>query len=326
MRSRVRQVASNTFIKMKELIKKINRFKVVATILNNNSAVFEGFPEIMDARDTFLSKKDSITSLFSSLSKPYTEFHGVKTDSRIKLRSSLNLAIGTGITIASRQKNVPMLQTLKKYRSSLSRATIINLPEMAARVFDELKQYETLAIASGLTAEKLLALKDYTSNFREIVETTDYEISTRKTARVELRLLVRECTQILKDELGPFVDHCKDTSPEFYKAYATVQAPKRRKKRKAAGESLLCDISGTVTNSVTNEPVPDATILIDGSDTNYTTDEDGYYLAEDIAGGYHKITCFSTGFNNPQPMQDTLSEGESLVVDFSLVPLNPLNN
>ena len=197
---------------------------------------------------------------------------------------------------------------------------------MAARVFDELKQYETLAVASGLTAEKLLALKDYTSNFREIVETTDYEISTRKTARVELRLLVRECTQILKDELGPFVDHCKDTSPEFYKAYTTVQAPKRRKKRKAAGESLLCDISGTVTNSVTNEPVPDATILIDGSDINYTTDEDGYYSAEDIAGGYHKITCFSTGFNNPQPMQDTLSEGESLVVDFSLVPLNPLNN
>jgi len=305
---------------MNYFIKTVNKFNTVAIVMNNNSDAFVGFPEIIDAKERFLIKKKRITELISNVSKPYTEFHGVKSDSKEKLYSALSLAIGTGITVAIHQNNSPLLQALKSYKSSLSRTTIHDLPEMANRVYLELKQNETLAIGAGLTAEKLTALKDLTTDFREIIESTDYELSTRKTDRKELQTLISECIHILRYELDPFVAHCKDTFPDFYKAFITLRARKRRGKKKSAETLALCDISGTVTDSVTNLPVANATVLLTGDETVYTTDEDGYYLIEDVTDGARIINCFAPGYDKTQPVQDTIGVGESVIIDFNLVP------
>ena len=134
--------------------------------MNNNEAAFGDFTEITDARDSFISKKTRIAELVSSLNKPYSEYIGVKTDSRVKLRKALSLAIGTGITVATRQKNNPLLVALKNYKTVLIRTTIHDLPEMANRVHTELMQNEAVAAGAGLTAEKLTALHEPDGQFQ----------------------------------------------------------------------------------------------------------------------------------------------------------------
>ena len=305
---------------MNYYIKTVVKFNTIAIVMNNNSDAFVGFPEIIEAKERFLSKKIRISELITNVSKPYTEFHGVKSDSKEKLYSALSLAIGTGITVAIHQNNSPLIQALKSYKSTLSRTTIHGLPEMANRVYLELKQNETLATGAGLTAEKLTALKDLTTEFREIIESTDYELSTRKTDRKELQTLITECIHILRDELDPFVAHCKDTFPDFYKAFITLRARKRRGKKKSTDEPALCDISGTVTDSITKLPVVNATILLTGDETVYTTDEDGYYLIDDVIDGARIVNCYAPGYESQQPVQDTIGAGESVIIDFSLVP------
>src|SRR5665811_1435082 len=108
---------------MKRSINKLDKFNTISTIMNNNPVAFEGFPEIIDARDIFISKKTRISVLVTELKKPNTEVFGLKADSRNKLRSALKLAIGTGITVAKRQNNAPLLLALKNYKQTLNRTT-----------------------------------------------------------------------------------------------------------------------------------------------------------------------------------------------------------
>ena len=306
---------------MKRSINKLDKFNTIGTIMTNNPAPFEDFPEIIVARDMFISKKTRISFVVTELKKPYTEVFGLKADSRNKLGSALKLAIGTGITVAIRLNNAPLLLALKNYKRTLNRTTIHDLPEMANRVHAELMQNVTVAAGAGLTAEKLTALQALTTNFREIIESTDYVFSTRKTFRKELKALVSECIHILQDELDPFVGHCKDTFPDFYNAYTTAREPKRRTKKKGLINSDFADITGTVTDSVTGLPIATAIIGLAGDDSVITTDEDGYYEIDELLAGKYNVNCHSPGYNVPENVMAEAAAGESLVIDFILVPV-----
>jgi hypothetical protein len=310
---------------MKRSINKLDKFNTIGTIMTNNPAPFEDFPEIIEARDMFISKKTRISVLVTELKKPYTEVFGLKADSRNKLRSALKLAIGTGITVAIRQNNAPLLLALKNYKRTLNRTTIHDLPEMANRVHAELMQNVTVAAGAGLTAEKLTALQALTTNFREIIESTDYTFSTRKTFRKELKTLVSECIHILQDELDPFVGHCKDTFPEFYNAYTTAREPKKRTKKGIINTDLV-DISGTVTDSVTGLSIANAIITLLEEESVFTTDEDGYYEIDELAAGKYNVSCHSPGYDVPENVKAEAAAGESLVIDFILVPVNATLN
>jgi len=64
-----------------------------------------------------------------------------------------------------------------------------------------------------------------------------------------------------------------------------------------------------------------ATVLLTGDETVYTTDEDGYYLIDDVMDGTRILNCFAPGYESQQPVQDTIGVGESVVIDFSLLPI-----
>jgi len=305
---------------MKTLIKKSDKFNVVAVVLTNNPDPLEGFTEIIDARDMFISKKNRISVLLTTLNKPKTEVHLIKMDSRDKLRSLLKLAIGTGITVATRQKNQPLLLALKNYKKILSKTNTHDLPDMASRVCDELEQYQTLAASAGLTAEKLAELKSLTTSFREIIEGTDYEFSSRKAARKELKELVTDCYNLLNNELDPFVEHCKDTFPVFYNAYTTARNRKKYSRKKKAVQALTADVTGTVTDSVTLQPVEGAIISLLQTETVVETDEDGYYEIDEITAGTINVGCHAPGYLVPDNVTADPKAGESLVIDFVLVP------
>lgn len=301
-------------------LKKSDKFNVVAIVLTNNPEPFVGFTEIIDAKDMFISKKTRISELLTTLNRPYTEVHGVKMDSRDKLRSLLKLAVGTGITVATRQKNQPLLIALKNYKKILSKTNTHDLPDMASRVANELEQYQALAASTGLTAEKLAELKGLTTSFRELIEGTDYEFSTRKAARKELKGLISDCFNILNNELDPFVEHCRDTFPDFYNTYTTLRAKKKYRRKKSAVNADPTDITGTVTDSVTREPIEGAIIHLFETETVATTDEDGYFGIEEVAVAAYTVGCHAPGYLVAENVKADAKAGESLVIDFSLVP------
>ncbi len=305
---------------MKYIFKQIDKFNITISVLNNNEDAMVGYPGTIAAKELFIGNRDLIATKISILNKPKTEIFAIKIDTQKQLRDELRLAIGSGIILARRQKNVPLMQALKKNLVALNRTKIHELPEVATRVYDELKGNEEMAVTTGYTAEKLVQLKNLISSFKSIYESAGYEFNVRKTVRAELIKLISDNVLILKEELDPFVSNSKETFPAFYNEYTTSRARKKPGRKKSV-TTETSDISGTVTRSPEGTPVANALIAVKGVDTTYTTDEDGYYEIDEVVAGDCVINCFAPGYITPQATKNTVAPGESLVIDFSMVPV-----
>ena len=112
----------------------------------------------------------------------------------------------------------------------------------------------------------------------------------------------------------------------MYKEYVLVRGNRRKKKRVPNTNDNLGDISGVITDSVTGLPLANATINLVDQELAYTTDNDGYYLIDELEPQTYKVSCYAVGYNVPQAVTCELKEGESLLIDFSMVPANPVNN
>ena len=78
------------------------------------------------------------------------------------------------------------------------------------------------------------------------------------------------------------------------------------------------NVSGTVTDSNTNNPIEGAIVSI--GDFTDTTSTDGTYLLECISIGLHDITCTAEGYYDTTDVVEVL-EGQTVTIDFVLEPL-----
>ena len=73
----------------------------------------------------------------------------------------------------------------------------------------------------------------------------------------------------------------------------------------------------------TGEPLENAVITLLTPETVIETDQDGYYLLDELEAGELVFTCHLPGYEVPPEEKVTAVAGESLVVDFSLKPVIP---
>ena len=77
-------------------------------------------------------------------------------------------------------------------------------------------------------------------------------------------------------------------------------------------------VYGSVTNSLNNEPVPFANIVIDGTTIGATTDFDGNFEIEGIAPGLYNFKCSYIGFNTSIKTEIQLTPNKNLRLNFAM--------
>lgn len=83
-------------------------------------------------------------------------------------------------------------------------------------------------------------------------------------------------------------------------------------------------LEGTVTNSVTTNPVQDVLVEINGSVHTELTNPSGFYATGMAAGGTYDVTYSKIGYY-PQTISTTLTNGQLVTQDVQLVPIPPFN-
>lgn len=106
----------------------------------------------------------------------------------------------------------------------------------------------------------------------------------------------------------------------MYASYRTMRGPKRRRGSNGNNIPALSDITGTVTDSITGLPVPNATITLVQQSMVTETDEEGTYTFDELYEGSYTVGCFAPGYQVPDPEITSLGNNDSLVIDFSLIP------
>jgi hypothetical protein len=307
---------------MKTSINKQQKNKAICRVFDNYPQAFENKVKAIAMKEEFNQECDDISELISKLLRPASTIHRPKQDSQQKLATSLNENIGMGILLATHLENMPLLDILKVYRSKVANVSAYKLYEMAVHVAEELQKNAELAVEFGLTEEKLTAFTSQIADFGETLDNTDARLTDRKAGWKDLNKKLLFCSKLIRQKLDPFVEFNEKDLPEMFKDYFLVRGSRKRRKRTTV-DSTLCDISGIVTDSVTNLPVANATINIVEQESAYTTDEDGYYLVDEAPAGAYTITCYAIGYDVPQQVNCTLVAGESVVVDFSITPVTP---
>jgi len=311
---------------MQTEINKHQKIKSICRVLNNYPLAFENKPQALAMKETLATQSDELSDLISKLLRPASTIHRPKQESQQKLSAALLEYIGMGILLATHLQNKPLLDILRVYKSRILNVSAYRLYEMAVHVTDELTANAELAVEYGLTAEKLTAFKAQVADFGETLGNTSALLTDRKSGWKTLNKKLLACSQTIRMKLDPFMEFNEREFPDMFRDYMLVRGSRKRRKRVVKNDPTTGEVSGTVTDSITGLPVENATINLLQHETVFTTDADGYYLIDELEAGNYTVTCHATGYAVPENISAQLAAGESLVVDFSLVPVNPLNN
>jgi hypothetical protein len=206
----------------------------------------------------------------------------------------------------------------KGYKKQASRSNAWGLYHTSLQVADELAKAGTQAADAGLSSAELAAFKKQVDDFGLLIESTATELKDRKSARQERDTLTTENIAILRYQLVPYANLVQELFPAFYRDFKIARrSPLPRKATDKTAETYA-EISGTVTNSTTNEPVAGATVMITELERVTTTDDDGYYLYDEVPVGTYTLNCYAKGYKLPATESVTATGTEELQLNFHL--------
>lgn len=305
---------------MKKEIEKHQQFKAIDFTLGKHNEAFTEKPDVQSAREAFAANTSRITEILSQLMRPVSTVRSQKMDSESRLRKELSKMIGIGLSLATTLDNQPLVSMFRNYDAQWKRCSAYQLYENALHVHTELSALDELATGNGLTAAKLAAFKSGVDTFGETLDITGYRLTDRRKSRHDVKVLIKANNKLLRFQLDTYIRYLEDEFPALYSEYMFLRKFKRKR---PAGTEVpeACDISGTVTDSLTGIALPNAVITLLTPETVVETDHDGYYLLDELQAGEYTITCHMGGYKVPAQEIVTAASGESLVVDFALNPV-----
>ncbi len=305
---------------MKSYINRHQKYKAIGRVMNNHADAFTDKSKAQAMKEGYDQLNSELTELISSLLRPISTIHRPKQASQSKLEAALVEHIGMGTLLATDLDNAPLLDILKVYKLRINRVSAYKLYEMAVHVAEELENQGELGIEYGLTAEKLASFREMVTEFGQMLEATGDLLKNRKSGWDQLNRLLLSCSKMLKQQIDPFVIYNEKEFPDLYREYMLLRGSRKRR-RKLASDPEPAEISGTVTDSVSGLPLAGAVINLLSPESIVTTDEDGYYLLEELAAGEYVVSCYLEGYDVPANVTVTAVAGDSLVVDFTLTPV-----
>lgn len=292
-------------------------------VIENNSDALNGKTDLTAAFESYAATTGRLTEITSGLVYPVTFVRRERVTYTLQLREEVRRMSDLGSLIAKKHNDVVLLSKMRQYRTMSYKLSAFKLVESAFDIADMLENFSEDAITVGFTVEEVTAFRNLAQQLSESMTGIRGKLDDRRSSWLEIRSLFKVCTVLLREHFDPFVRFNGKAYPEFAATYILLRKRGGNSKKSKPADAETCEISGTVFNSATNEPVVKATLTIAEFNLVEQTDEDGYYNFEGLAATAYQIGCTAPGFDVPAIQSVSLANGESLDVDFVLVPVQP---
>ncbi len=310
---------------MRREIEKYQRYKTLERILEAHTEAFENRPEMVEMKSSFSAALIQISVLISKLTQPISAIYQQRMDVRIKFTDRLRSMIAIGLHYAVMIDDKPMINLLTNYRSQSDRINAFKIHETGLHVSQLLTEHLSAMAGLGLTPAELTAFTTELAAYNLSLQESNFQLNTRRTLRADLKVAIQACDTLLKGRIDTFITHTMKIYPELYLEYmqARVKKPVRRKTK--GNNPASAEISGTITDAVTGNPVANATINLIEQGQVLVTDAEGDYLFDELPAGNYTLSCHLTGYVVPDSVKVSITDGESLVIDFNLNPIEAAN-
>lgn len=285
------------------------------------SQLFEGKATLVEALATLQSRLNRIEELYNSLLVPITAITRDKNQ-----QASLHLRYGRQLTKAlssagEESANQLLIQKMSSYRRELNRSNLTQQLALMAEIRTLCTDQTERLAARGFDQAWLSAFDTRQATLHAIATQWQQFRSVRAANRREIESLRKEVNYILAYNFDPFIAIVDDSQPLLGESYQNLRRLNRRKP--AAGKAAVeTNLSGTITNSLTGEPVDEAVVRSTDNFYETSSDADGYYLLDELEAGPLLVTCEAEGYTPATPVEVTLANGDRPTLNFSLVPLS----
>lgn len=306
---------------MKKIVLYYQRNRSLERVMINNPEVFAEKPEITAAIEKFTANNNRSGDLLADLARPRSIIFLPKSGQERNLRRELSRMAGIGILMATRQNDAPKAAMYMEYKRNASEGTCWILSQKSMQVADGLAgEDEEMAASIGLTTKNLQDFKTMALEFSVTLETTDLLKKQRTANRQELNTLMAENLDILQLQFDPFANFVQVLFPSYFREYKIARRSPLPRKANAKPAEEITELSGTATNSTTGEPVAGATVMVTELNLVVTTDEDGYYLFDEVPVGSFTVSCHAPGYKLPEIVPVSITGTEPLQLNFELEP------
>ena len=169
-------------------------------------------------------------------------------------------------------------------------------------------------IPYGVSAARVTAFEDIIEDYQNLIPNPRNAVSNRSAVRTSLKNLFKDADLIFKSQLDKLALQFKTTEEDFYNTY-------RNNRIILDAATSNTQATGTITDSVTNLPIPNVTINVVDELYTATSDATGDYTIKIPVPGTYNLTFLAGGYNTKVQNGVVVTLGQSTALNIQLVPL-----
>lgn len=292
---------------------KLGMFNVIVSSLDIQLQTVQQFTAFHEAYLRFKLKVNSIHMVGQQEDLIISGLALDKTQVKVNL-VTMGADIAALVYTYAVEVNDVLLMTEINYSASKLRSTKDDqLPIRLKNIHDRAVSNLTALEGYGINAPLLATFSDLIETYKEKVPNPRRGISTKKSVKANMVVLFQEADAILKLQLDKRVVALKTQYPDFVANYKSnrilIDAAK-----------TTTQFKGTVIRVSDGSNVHNATVKLDNTIYQTTTDANGAFIIKDIPYGNYTSTATSEGLAAIEAVPVHIKRGQINKMKFKLLP------
>jgi hypothetical protein len=276
-----------------------------------NLATTSLVPAFLAVMNSVKAKLGTVETLRASVAQSVTGYAAQKKALKTTLVDLTNTIMKAAYAYAVANNDQVLAAKMKTSRSALKDKKYIDLIALAQGVHSIVSPLAILLADYGVTSAILTLWQTTTANLEKIISNPKNAIANRTAVNKDIQNTLRQSMNLVTeqaDALAPvFITLNKQL---YYNAYIA--------NRKLNPHRLSTQLRAHIVDEL-NQPIPGATVAIDGTTLSGTADMHGYCLLPEIPFGEHIVTI-TTGSVTRTFGPFRFKKGKSLTKYFTTAP------
>lgn len=294
---------------------RLNMYDAVLAHCDANAAIVATVPAFQTAVNNFEDIVDDLRQAAQDEISATTGYALDKAEQRKNL-SQLTLDMSGAIyAYAASVNNLVLREQVHITPSDLLRLKDELLGPACSNIVDAANANAAALVPFGVTAAKITVLEDAIDDYISAVPAPRNAVANRASIAESIRQYFKSADELLKKQIDKLAVQFQSTHPNFYNAY-------RSNRVILDPASSATQVSGTVTDQWTNNPVADVIIQVVDQAYSTTTNSDGEYILKIPVPGEYNITFSKTGYvtKTEEDVEVTLGGNTSLDIILNQNP------
>ncbi len=300
---------------MKNEMNRSEKIIAIKRVLETYPTAFEGKAEALAAKDSFVAIANELMQKINQLVKPARAGYIMRIVNRRAYNQLLSRLVNISLLMAHRMDDAVMISTLKGFGTNFEKSSISYCLAVGSYVLELFDMHEESLLQLGAAADDRANLQVSIDALTQANSEASAAAEARRLLNSEIVALIKQCNALMRNELDRFVRYNASSYPSLAQSYLRIR---RVKRKRGINLPTTSDISGQVLDSLTNEPIPGATITLVEHAYAEQTDNDGQFELDELEAGSFTLSCHAEGYLVPPPAHIVLTERDSVIYNFSL--------